>query len=106
MQPGKRTTRSGSGSVWDIPGARGSISFAAARRYHASSIGVAGGVSANSRLRKELKAHGEAREVPTVVPSLQLSTDNAAMIAAAGLRKFRAGITSPLDLNADASLAL
>ncbi len=57
------------------------------------SIGVAGGVSANSRLRADLKAHGDAREMPTFVPSLQLSTDNAAMIAAAGLRKFRAGIT-------------
>jgi len=80
--------------------------FAAARRYQAKSIGVSGGVSANSRLRADLKAHGDAREMPTFVPSLQLSTDNAAMIAAAGLRKFRAGLTSPLDLNADAALAL
>jgi N6-L-threonylcarbamoyladenine synthase len=81
-------------------------SFAAARRYQAKSIGVAGGVSANSRLRAELKRRGEAREMPTFVPSLQLSTDNAAMIAAAGLRKFRAGMTSPLDLNAYATMAL
>ena len=80
--------------------------FAAARRHQAASIGVAGGVSANSRLREELKQHGDAREMPTFLPSLQLSTDNAAMIAAAGLRKFRAGITASLDLNADASLAL
>ncbi len=80
--------------------------FAAARRFGAKSIGVAGGVSANSRLREELKRHGDAREMPTFVPSLQLSTDNAAMIAAAGLRKFRAGLTAPLDLNADAALAL
>ena len=42
----------------------------------------------------------------TFVPSLALSTDNAAMIAAAGLRKLRAGMTSPLDINADAALAL
>lgn len=81
-------------------------SFVAARRHQAKSIGVAGGVSANSRLRAELKARGDAREMPTFVPSLQLATDNAAMIAAAGLRKFRAGFTSPLDLNADAALAL
>jgi N6-L-threonylcarbamoyladenine synthase len=67
---------------------------------------VAGGVSANSRLRADIKAHGDAREIPTFVPSLQLATDNAAMIAAAGLRKFRAGITSSLDLNADAALPL
>jgi len=80
--------------------------FAAARRFDARSIGVAGGVSANSRLRADIKAHGEAREIPTFVPSLQLATDNAAMIAAAGLRKFRAGMTSSFDLNADAALPL
>jgi tRNA N6-adenosine threonylcarbamoyltransferase len=80
--------------------------FAAARRYGARSIGVAGGVSANSRLRADLKQQGDAREVPTFLPSLALSTDNAAMIAAAGLRRFRAGVTSPLDMNADAALAL
>ena len=80
--------------------------FDAARRYSAKSIGVAGGVSANSRLRAELQMHGERREIPTFLPSLQLSTDNAAMIAAAGLRKFRAGVTAPQDLNADAALVL
>ena len=65
-----------------------------------------GGVSANSRLREEFTRHGRAREIPTFMPSLQLATDNAAMIAAAGLRRFRAGVTASLDLNADASLAL
>jgi N6-L-threonylcarbamoyladenine synthase len=80
--------------------------FDAARRYQARSIGIAGGVSANSRLRAELQEHGRLREIPTFLPSLALSTDNAAMIAAAGLRKFRAGIRAPADLNADASLVL
>jgi N6-L-threonylcarbamoyladenine synthase len=80
--------------------------FEAARRHQARSIGVAGGVSANSRLREELQARGQAREIPTFVPSLGLCTDNAAMIAAAGLRAFRAGVTAPLDLNAQASLRL
>jgi N6-L-threonylcarbamoyladenine synthase len=78
--------------------------FDAARRFQARSIGVSGGVSANSRLRADLKRHGDLREIPTFVPSL--STDNAAMIGAAGLRKFRAGVTATLDLNADASLPL
>ena len=80
--------------------------FDAARRHQARSIGIAGGVSANSRLREELMLHGERREMPTFVPSLSLSTDNAAMNAAAGLRKWRAGITAAMDLNADASLAM
>jgi tRNA N6-adenosine threonylcarbamoyltransferase len=80
--------------------------FDAARRHQARSIGIAGGVSANSRLRAELADRGRRREMPTFLPSLQLSTDNAAMIAAAGLRKLRAGILAPADLNADAALAL
>jgi N6-L-threonylcarbamoyladenine synthase len=80
--------------------------FDAARRYQARSVGVAGGVSANSRLRADLKERGERREIPTFLPSLALSTDNAAMIAAAGLRRFREGHVASLDLNADAALTL
>ncbi|HEY1913037.1 MAG TPA: tRNA (adenosine(37)-N6)-threonylcarbamoyltransferase complex transferase subunit TsaD [Vicinamibacterales bacterium] len=80
--------------------------FDAARRFGAKSVGIAGGVSANSRLRAALVERGNLREVPTFLPSLSLSTDNAAMIAAAGLRRFRAGITAANDLNADASLPL
>jgi N6-L-threonylcarbamoyladenine synthase len=81
-------------------------SFEAARRFGAKSIGVAGGVSANSRLRADLMFHGQQREMPTFLPSLELSTDNAAMIAAAGLRRFRAGRLAPDDLNADPALVL
>jgi N6-L-threonylcarbamoyladenine synthase len=80
--------------------------FQAARRFGAKSIGVAGGVSANSRLRADLMFHGQQREMPTFLPSLELSTDNAAMIAAAGLRRFREGRLAPDDLNADPALAL
>jgi N6-L-threonylcarbamoyladenine synthase len=80
--------------------------FDAARRHGATGIGVAGGVSANSRLRADLEEHGRLREIPTFLPSLPLSTDNAAMIAAAGLRKFRAGVVATLDINADAALML
>jgi N6-L-threonylcarbamoyladenine synthase len=80
--------------------------FDAARRHQARSVGIAGGVSANSRLRAELQEYGRLREMPTFSPSLALSTDNAAMIAAAGLRRFRAGARATPDLNADASLAL
>ena len=80
--------------------------FEAARWYGASSVGIAGGVSANSRLRADARVRSEAREIPVFIPSLALSTDNAAMIAAAGLRAFRAGTTAGWDLNADASLKL
>ncbi|HWF86629.1 MAG TPA: tRNA (adenosine(37)-N6)-threonylcarbamoyltransferase complex transferase subunit TsaD [Vicinamibacterales bacterium] len=80
--------------------------FTAARRFGARSVGIAGGVSANSRLRAELQDYGRKREMPTFLPSLRLSTDNAAMIAAAGLRKFRAGAIASFDINADAALPL
>jgi N6-L-threonylcarbamoyladenine synthase len=40
------------------------------------------------------------------VPALELSTDNAAMIAAAGLRRYHAGVRAGDGLNADASLPL
>ena len=76
--------------------------FEAARWYGARSVGIAGGVSANSRLRADARARGEAASLPVFIPSLALSTDNAAMIAAAGLRAFRAGITAGWDLNAAA----
>jgi N6-L-threonylcarbamoyladenine synthase len=78
----------------------------AAVASHAKSIGVAGGVSANSRLRADVAARAERRGLPVFIPSVQLSTDNAAMIAAAGLRRFRAGVTANWMLNAEASLAL
>jgi N6-L-threonylcarbamoyladenine synthase len=80
--------------------------FETARAYGARSIGIAGGVSANSRLRAEAEARGARRELPVYIPGLALSTDNAAMIAAAGLRRFRAGRTAGWSLNADASLVL
>ena len=80
--------------------------FDAARRHQAHSVGVAGGVSANSRLRADLERRGRAREIPTFVPPLSLATDNAAMIAAAGLRQLRLGRSAGRDLNADPALIL
>ena len=80
--------------------------FRAARALGARSVGIAGGVSANSRLRDDAVARGLREGLPVYIPALSLSTDNAAMIAAAGLRKLERGETAPLDLNAEASLAI
>jgi tRNA N6-adenosine threonylcarbamoyltransferase len=80
--------------------------FEAVRWYDARSVGIAGGVSANSLLREEAAARGRLRGIPVFLPGLPLSTDNAAMIAAAGLRRYRMGTVGGLDLNAEASLAL
>jgi N6-L-threonylcarbamoyladenine synthase len=80
--------------------------FDAARWYGAQSVGIAGGVSANRRLRADAFERGTQRSVPVFLPSLSLSTDNAAMIAAAGLRRLRAGISGDWAFNADAALPL
>ena len=80
--------------------------FAAARWHGAKSIGIAGGVSANSRLRADALAKAGRSEIPVYIPRLSLSTDNAAMIAAAGLRKLATGQIASADLNAAASLPL
>ena len=80
--------------------------FEAARWLNARSVGIAGGVSANSRLRMEAETRGQRHGLPVFVPPLSLSTDNAAMIGAAGLRRFRAAKRGGWDFNAEASLPL
>ena len=80
--------------------------FEAAQWLGARSIGIAGGVSANSRLRADAEARGKRAGLPVFVPPIALSTDNAAMIGAAGLRRYRSGIVASWDLNAEASLPL
>ncbi len=67
---------------------------------------VAGGVSANSRLRARMQQAGAEAGIDVFVPSLRFCTDNAAMIAIAGRYHLERGERSPLSLNADADLEL
>jgi N6-L-threonylcarbamoyladenine synthase len=80
--------------------------FGAAKWLDARSVGIAGGVSANSRLRADAVARGVRSGLPVFVPPIALSTDNAAMIGAAGFRRYRASGAGTWDFNAEASLAL
>ncbi len=80
--------------------------FAAAEQFHSASVVVSGGVAANRELRERFAAEGKKRALPVAFPSLLLSTDNAAMIAAAAWPKFLAGDFATERLSAEPSLAL
>jgi N6-L-threonylcarbamoyladenine synthase len=80
--------------------------FAAAEAFGARSIVVSGGVAANSELRRRLQAEADRRRLPIAFPSLALSTDNAAMIAAAAWPKFLARDFASDDLGPTPQLRL
>jgi len=71
-----------------------------------ASLLLTGGVAANSRLREDAKRAADALGLPLFVPPIDLSTDNAAMIATAGYIAFNRGIRAGLDLNAEPHLSL
>lgn len=77
-----------------------------AREDGLSHLVVVGGVSANSALRRRLAEDCAAAAVELIVPRPRWSTDNAAMIAAAGALQLAAGERAPLDLRADPALPL
>ena len=80
--------------------------LAAARAYDAATLFVTGGVAANNELRARFEHDAAMEGLPVYFPSRPLSTDNAAMIAAAAYPKFLARDFAPLDFSAEASLAL
>ena len=80
--------------------------FAAAEALGACSIVVSGGVAANSELRRRFQAEADRRGLPIAFPSLALSTDNAAMIAAAAWPKFVARDFASETLGATPQLRL
>ena len=77
-----------------------------AEEHRPRTLIVGGGVACNMALRGASEAAGKRLAVPVYFPSRHLSTDNAAMIAAAGTVKLLAGERAGLDLNADVSLRL
>jgi N6-L-threonylcarbamoyladenine synthase len=83
-----------------------SRTLATAEKHAARTILVSGGVAANSELRRAFEAEGQRRGIEIYFPSRALSTDNAAMIAAAGHTRFMAGERADSTLNAEANLPL
>jgi N6-L-threonylcarbamoyladenine synthase len=80
--------------------------LAAARAYDVATIFVTGGVAANDELRQTFGREAALEGLPAYFPSRPLSTDNAAMIAAAAYPKFLAKDFAAMDFSAEAGLAL
>ena len=80
--------------------------LAAARAHNVATLFVTGGVAANRELRQTFEREGGKDGLPVYFPSRPLSTDNAAMIAAAAYPKFLLKEFAPMDFSAEAGLLL
>lgn len=80
--------------------------LSAAEAYDVATLFVTGGVAANQELRKTFEREGAKQGLPVFFPSRPLSTDNAAMIAAAAYPKFLARDFAAMDFSAEAGMVL
>jgi len=80
--------------------------LAAARAFDVATLFVTGGVAANHELRQTFEREGAKEGLPVYFPSRPLSTDNAAMIAAAAYPKFLAKDLAEMDCSAEAGMVL
>lgn len=78
----------------------------ALKKYNCSRLIIAGGVSANKGIRDEFERVCKKNNIELIVPSMNLCTDNGAMIGAAAYYAYLNGDISDLSLNADAGLRL
>jgi N6-L-threonylcarbamoyladenine synthase len=69
-------------------------------------VALVGGVSANSELRERFQKLTEKGIISAYIPHPRLSTDNAVMIAYAGIERFKRGITAPEDINPEPNIPL
>lgn len=76
-------------------------SLAAANAYHVKQVVLAGGVSANSYLREQMKKRLEGTGIDLIIPPLWCTTDNAAMIAKVAERLYERKVFAPLTLGVD-----
>ena len=68
--------------------------------YPCKDIASAGGVSANSHLRKKFTNLGAKKGLNVHIPKMSFCTDNAAMIAWAGIQRFKKNLLNKIDVEA------
>lgn len=73
----------------------------AVKKYNVKQVVLAGGVSANSYLRSEVKERLKNSDVEVIIPPIWCTTDNAAMIAKVGHYLYKEGVFAPLSLSSD-----
>ncbi len=78
----------------------------AAKKFSVRDIAVAGGVAANSELRRTLEKASEDKGLRLFIPKFEYCTDNGAMIAMVGYMKMKQGMVSSLELTAEPNLQL
>ena len=78
----------------------------ALKEYNVKNLLIAGGVSANSGIRKKFTEICNKQGIKLTIPNIKYCTDNAAMIAAAGYFAYKKGIRADLDLKASATTSL
>ena len=78
----------------------------ALEKHQVKHLIIAGGVAANSGLRKALTEATAKKGIQLMIPDFKYCTDNAAMIAAAGYVNFKQGKTSNLQIDAKPNLKL
>ena len=78
----------------------------ALKEYNVNNLIIAGGVSANSGIRKKFTELCEKEGINLTIPNIKYCTDNAAMIAAAGYFAYKKGIRANIDLKATATTSL
>jgi N6-L-threonylcarbamoyladenine synthase len=83
-----------------------SKTMTAAKDAGVDTVLLGGGVVANTRLRERMTEAGERAGLRVLYPSLELCTDNAAMIATVGAARLALGERSSLDIAADPNLRL
>jgi N6-L-threonylcarbamoyladenine synthase len=80
--------------------------FRAAEKYQVNDIAIAGGVSANSELRRRAAETAQKKRLRLFLPKFEYCTDNGAMIATVGYHRMLEGLQSDLELTAEPALSL